>query len=99
MRYTKREYECLLALRKKPMRREDLKPLKGLRDDDVNIMLSRLGKLYYVEDDAPAWVGVLHLNQMGETEAQAEFDRRFDMYLTRTASIAALILSALALIL
>lgn len=98
MEYTLDEYNCLLALRRKPRRHEELRPLQGKSEDDVNIMLCRLEKLLYVEDGETVWNGVLHLNQMGRTVAQAEFDRRFDMYLTRTASIAALILSAIALI-
>lgn len=96
--FTHREYNCLLALRRKPMRHKDLKPLSGLSENDISITLSRLSALYYVEDSATAWDGVLHLNDIGKTVAQAEFDRRFDMYLTRTASIAALIISAIALI-
>lgn len=43
------------------------------------MMLCRLEKLLYVEDGETVWNGVLHLNQMGRTVAQAEFDRRFDL--------------------
>lgn len=96
--YTRREYDCLLALRKRDLRRDQIKCLASVSDEDANIILSRLSELYYVKDNAAAWSGVLHLNDIGVTVAQAEFDRRFDMYLTRSASIAALVLSAVALI-
>ena len=96
--YTRREYDCLLALRKRDLRRDQIKCLASVSDEDANIILSRLSELYYVKDNAAAWSGVLHLNDIGRSVAQAEFDRRFDMYLTRSASIAALVLSAVALI-
>lgn len=96
--FTRREYNCLLALRKKNLRREQIKHLTSVSDKDANIILSRLSELYYVENDLPAWSGVLHLNDIGVTVAQAEFDRRFDMYLTRSTAVAALVVSAIALI-
>lgn len=95
--FTKREYNCLLALRRKPRTMEYLRLLAETDIDGINIMLSRMRELFYVVNDEPVTSGLIKLNQIGETVAQAEFDRRFDMYLTRTASIAALILSGLAL--
>lgn len=95
MEYTKKEYDCLLKLRKKTRTWNDLKRLVKVDDDTLNIMLSRMERLYYVVDDQPVMQGRIKLNQIGETVAQSEFDRRFDMYFTRGMSLAALVVSAL----
>lgn len=97
-RFTKKELDFLLKLRRKPRDWQYLKKLADTDDDGVNIMLSNLSDLYYVVDDKPKTVGLLKLNQKGETIAQAEFDRRFDMYLTRVTALAALLLSVASLI-
>lgn len=75
-----------------------LQEMSHVDDKDMNIMLSRLGKLYYVEDDAPITSGVLHLNQMGETVAQAEYDYRFELYFNRAISFLALVVSIAAIV-
>lgn len=54
--------------------------------------------LYYVIDNKPITTGLIKLNQIGETVAQAEFDRRFDMYFTRAVSLSALLVSIVAII-
>ena len=98
MEYTKKEYNCLLKLRKKPRTWDYLKTFSHTTDNDMNIMLSRMELLYYVVDDRPITEGEIKLNQIGETVAQAEFDRRFDMYYTRVMSLAALLVSIAAII-
>lgn len=95
---TKKELDFLLKLRREPRDWQYLKKSAGVDDAGANIMLSRLSDLYYVVDDKPKTMGLLKLNQKGETIAQAEFDRRFDMYLTRVTALAALLLSAASLI-
>ena len=103
MQYTKKEYDILLYLRKKPRKAKRLyKRFKPTDERQWNIWLSRLSKLYYVEpDDAklPDQEGTIHLNEQGVTIAQVEFDRRFDMYFTRTTAFVALIVSVVTLIL
>lgn len=99
MEYTKKEYNCLLKLRKKPRTWQELKQLANVpTDEDMNIMLSHMNQLYYVVDDEPITTGKIKLNQIGETVAQAEFDRRFDMYYTRFMSAAALAVSIIAIV-
>ena len=99
LQFTKAEYDCLLAMLKRPRTWEELKKIaKTEEQDTMNIMLSRMGDLYSVIDDKPITNGKLKLNQIGLTVAQAEFDRRFDMYYTRIMSGAALSVSILALI-
>lgn len=97
MVYTYRELSCLLKLRKKPRTWEYLKGVAKTDEAGMNIMLSRLGDLYYFVDDAPIKTGEIKLNQKGETVAQAEFDRRFDMYFTRAISLAGLLVSIAAI--
>ena len=99
MQYTKREYDCLLAMRRKPRTFAELKRIAKVSDDAMNIMTSEMGGLYYVVDGELTTKGKLTLNQQGETVAQAEFDRRFDMYYTRIMSLLALLTSIVALIL
>ena len=98
VQFTKKEYNCLLKLRQKPRTWAYLKELAEAEDKDMNIMLSRMHDLYYVIDDEPVTKGFLKLNQQGETVAQAEFDRRFDMYYTRIVSLAALLVSIAAIV-
>lgn len=96
MTYTKRELDILLLLRREQMTREQLQKKFGRSDDYWNITLSRLGDLFNTEN---AWTDVIKLNDVGETVAQAEFDRRFDMYFTRVLALAALIVSIVSVIL
>lgn len=97
--FTLKEYNCLLAMRKKPRTWNELRQIANVpTDEDMNIMLSRMEKLYYAVDDEPKTKGKLKLNQIGETVAQAEYDRRFDMYYTRFMSAAALLISIIAVI-
>lgn len=102
MEYTKKEYDILLYLRKKPRPSKKIrKKFKPRNDKHWNIWLSDLSKLYYVEPDGAkvlAEEGTVHLNEIGETLAQAEFDRRFDMYFTRAMALLALAASIAALI-
>lgn len=65
----------------------------------MNLILSDLASLYYTEDNKLAWGGAIILNHKGETVAQAEYDRRFDMYFTRAVSFAALVTSIIAVVL
>lgn len=99
MQYTKREYDCLLALRRRPRTFDELKRIAKVSTEAMNIMTSEMGELYYVVDGELTSKGKLTLNQQGETVAQAEFDRRFDMYYTRIMSLLALLTSIVALIL
>lgn len=97
--FTKEEYDCLLELRKKPRNWSYLKKYAKTDDVGMNIMLSDLKDMYYiVEDDKDIRTGTLKLNQIGITVAQAEFDRRFDMYYTRAMSFAGLLVSVAAII-
>lgn len=98
VQFTKKEYNCLLKLRQKPRTWAYLKDLANVDDEAMSIMLSRMYDLYYVIDDEPVTKGFLKLNQQGETVAQAEFDRRFDMYYTRIMSLAALLVSIAAIV-
>lgn len=100
---TKKEYDVLLFLRKCPRTAKAVyrkyKPASGKQ---WNIWLSDLSPLYYTEPENARLLdleGTLFLNERGETVAQAEYDRRFDMYCTRVTSIAALIISAVAVVL
>lgn len=96
---TKREYDCLLKMRRKDRDWKDIEKIIETTDREaVNIVLSDLRDLYYVVDSKPVTEGKLRLNQIGETVAQAEFDRRFDMYFTRVMSLAAVIISVAAII-
>ena len=97
MQYTKREYDCLLAMRRRPRTFDELKRIAKVSDGAMNIMTSEMGDLYYVVDGALTTKGKLTLNHQGETVAQAEFDRRFDMYYTRIMSLLALLTSIVAL--
>lgn len=98
MEYTYRELNCLLKLRKKPRTWNYLIPISNTDEKGLNIMLSRMKDLYYVVDDESIKTGLIKLNQIGETVAQAEFDRRFDMYFTRAVSLSALLVSIVAII-
>lgn len=94
---THREYDCLLALRKKPRRWNELLKIAKTDDNSMNIMLSRMTSLYNVTGGEQAATGEIKLNHIGETVAQAEYDRRFDMYLTRVSAVSALVFSAVSL--
>lgn len=96
---TYRELNCLLKLRKKPRNWAYLKKIAKTDDTGMNQMLSRMEKLWYTDGGKAAEGSPIHLNQIGETVAQAEFDRRFDMYLTRVLSFAALLVSVVSVIL
>ena len=101
MNYTKKEYDLLLHVRKKSRHEEWLrKRCKPKSDDQWNVWLSDLSKLYYVEPEGAKMFSdnpTISLNDIGETVAQAEFDRRFDMYFTRFISAVALITSIVSL--
>ncbi len=103
MNYTKKEYDLLLYVRKNSRHVEWLrKRCKPKSDAQWNIWLSDLSKLYYVEPEGAKTFSddpEISLNDIGETVAQAEFDRRFDMYFTRVISAVALITSIVSLIL
>ena len=92
--FTRRELDCLLKLRRKPRSWES-----KTDDDGLNIMLSRMEKLWYTKDGKAPNGSLIHLNQIGETVAQAEFDRRFDMYFTRVMALSALLVSIASFIL
>lgn len=95
--FTRREYDCLLALRRRPRKWDELLKIAKTDDANLNIMMSRMHSLYYTADEKPTAKGEIKLNQIGETVAQAEYDRRFDMYLTRVSALAALGFSAISL--
>lgn len=101
MQYTKKEYDILLYLRKKPRKTKRIfKRFKPADNKHWNIWLSDLSKLYYVEPGEANVIdceGVIHLNEQGETVAQAEYDRRFDMYFTRIVALLALLASLFAI--
>lgn len=96
--YTKTELDMLLLLRRKPRTREYLQNRFSLKDEAMNIMLSNMSGLIYSDDPRGVWHGTLRLNQPGITVAQSEYERRFDMYYTRTVSIAALVTSVASVI-
>lgn len=98
--YTKAEYDMLLMLRKKPRSWDYIAPrirpkiaehreTMAFMMDDCAALLKNTGQEY--------WTTPLELNQQGVTVAQAEYDRRFDMYCTRVISIVSLVISAIAL--
>ena len=98
--FTRKELNFLLKLRKKTRTWDYLKNIAKTDDNNMNIMFSHMHSLFYVLDGKPITVGEIKLNHVGETIAQAEYDRRFDMYLTRitallglTVSIAAIVIS------
>lgn len=98
---SKKEYDILLYLRKKPRKmKRIMKKFNKDGDDSFNIRLSDLRNLFYTmpEGSKVLEADSLHLNDIGETVAQAEFDRRFDMYFTRVMALLALVASIFALI-
>lgn len=97
--FTRKELKCLLLMRKRPRTFSELKAALGVEDEAMNFMLSNMltYKLIYTES-GKFTVDPIKLNQRGETVAQAEYDRRFDMYYTRIISFVALILSAASVI-
>lgn len=98
---SKKEYDILLYLRKKPRKmKRIMKKFNKDGDDAFNIRLSDLRNLFYTmpEGSKVLEADSLHLNDIGETVAQAEFDRRFDMYFTRVMALLALAASIFALI-
>ena len=100
MNYTKKEYDILLYIRRKPRKPAKLKKKFKPKSDDVwNIWLSRLSDLLYLlpEGTKALEAETVSLNEDGVTVAQAEFDRRFDMYFTRIMALAALLVSLLAI--
>lgn len=103
MNYTKKEYDLLLRLRKKPQPAARLyKRLKPKNDWQWNVWLSDLSSLYYVEPENAKVLdreGVIVLNDLGQTVAQAEYDRQSGMRLTRWMSAISLGVSVLTLLL
>ena len=101
-RYTYKERTLLLKLRRKPRDWAYLQAVADANDDAMNVMLSDIGKLYYVKgkskDGADIKTDMFHLNQMGETVAQAEFDHRFELYFNRAISFLALLVSIAAIV-
>ena len=97
--FTRRELDCLLKLRRKPRSWECLRKASKTDDDGLNMMLSRMEMLWYRIDGKAPNGSLIHLNQIGETVAQAEFDRRFDMYFTRVMALSALLVSIASFIL
>lgn len=95
---TKKQYDVLLYLRKKPRKLECIrKKFKPENDHDLNyVCLPAHGDLYKRIEDKKGRE-VIQLTDEGVTYAQAEYDRRFDMYFTRVCALAALIISALTL--
>lgn len=99
MQYTKAELDMLLMLRRKDRTwayiEAHLRPKLEDPVGSMNIMLSDCAPLFKNERllEMP-----LSLNQKGRTVAQAEYDRRFDMYYTRIMSLAALLVSVSAII-
>lgn len=99
---SKKEYDILLYLRKKPRKmKRIMKKFNKDGDDAFNIRLSDLSDLFYTmpEGSKVLEADSLHLNDIGETVAQSEYDRRFDMYFTRVMALLALVASIAALIL
>lgn len=96
--YTLKERTWLLKLRNNPRTWDYLQKQANVDDEAMSIMLSHLGKLYYVKDNKPLRSGLITLNQMGETVAKAEFDHRFEMYYNRAISFLALIVSIVAIV-
>lgn len=99
---TKKEYDILLYLRKKERTcRQITRKVPPKSQKQWNIWLSDLSPLYYVEPENGHLVDPetkVHLNDIGITVAQAEYDRRFDMYFNRIIALLALILSIVAII-
>ena len=102
MAYTKKEYDILLYLRKKPRKTAKVyKKFKPKSMETWNVWFTDFRNLCYLEPDGSKILeltGEIHLNEIGETVAQAEFDRRFDMYFTRIMALLALAASVVALI-
>lgn len=102
MQYTKKEYDILLYLRRRPRTANEIRDkLRFPSDASMNVRMSRLSPLYSVEPENANILkheGLYTINDEGETIAQAEFDRRFDMYFTRIMSFTALLVSILALL-
>ena len=97
-RLTNRQFDLLLKLRRKPRPLESLRRAAGTDEKGINGMMSEMSKLWYVIDDEKATEGLIQLNHIGESVAQAEHDRRFDRYYTRLMSLAALLVSIVAVI-
>lgn len=100
MNYTKKEYDILLYLRKKPRKMKRLKKkFKPASDGVWNIWLSQLSELLYLlpEGTKTLEAETVSLNEVGVTVAQAERDRRFDMYFTRAMALAGLLASLFAI--
>ena len=99
---TKAEYDILVYLRRKPRTAKEIrKKCKPNNGNQWNMWLTDLHEFYYVEPDSAKVLnneGTLHLNDIGKTIAQAEFDRRFDMYYNRVIAMIALVLSIAAII-
>lgn len=99
--YTKAELDMLLMLRKRPRTWEyvikRIRPNPEKPKEAMSMMLSNCHELIKNENGS-YWSEKLELNQKGVTVAQAEFDRRFDMYYTRIISIIALACSIVAIV-
>ena len=99
---TKKEYDILVYLRKKERTCKQItRKVPPRSKNQWNMWLSNLSPLYYVEPENGKLFDPetkLHLNDIGITMAQAEFDRRFDMYYNRVIAMIALVLSIAAII-
>lgn len=103
MNYTKKEYDLLLRLRRKPQPAARLyKRLKPKNDWQWNVWLSDLSGLYYVEPENAKVLdreGVIVLNDLGQTVVQDEYDRQSGMRRTRRISIISIAISVFTLLL
>ena len=96
LEFTKKELDMLLLLRKKEWMFDDLVERFQVSRGVMDQMLSDTSKLHFMKNSRHK-VEPIRLNQLGETVAQAEYDRRFDMYFTRAMSLLAIAISAVAL--
>ena len=103
MNYTKKEYDLLLRIRKKPQPAARLyKRLKPKNDWQWNVWLSDLSGLYYVEPENAKVLdreGVIVLNDLVQTVVQEEYDRQSGMRRTRRISIISIAISVFTLLL
>ena len=97
---TKKQYDVLLYLRKKPRTLEKIKEKFDPKDDwELDyLLLPTHGDLYERVKDKKGREAV-KLTDEGVTYAQAEYDRRVDTRCTRVTALIAIGISAAALIL
>jgi hypothetical protein len=97
---TKKDYDVLLSLRRKPLTFRQILVKHNIKEEALNqILSSQLKKLVRTVGDEEGNFSIdpLTLTYWGETYAQAEFDRRFDRYYTRVASLIAIVTSIAAI--